>query len=109
MLALVALFLCGSIPTTPVGAASVKELYSAVDGAGLQKLDPAQAPLSTALGVLGMPGFTAYAGLLLLGSCWLLTTSRAAVFLGRHVGYPVALEGESFVDRPGVLVRALAD
>ena len=36
------------------------QLYSAVDGAGLQKLDPAEAPLSTALGVLGMPGFTAY-------------------------------------------------
>ena len=30
-------------------------------------LDPERAPVSTALGVLGMPGFTAYAGLLLLG------------------------------------------
>ena len=30
-------------------------------------LDPGQAPVQTALGVLGMPGFTAYAGLLLLG------------------------------------------
>ena len=30
-------------------------------------LDPDQAPVQTALGVLGMPGFTAYAGLLLLG------------------------------------------
>lgn len=28
-----------------------------------RKLDPAQAPLSTALGVYGMPGFTAWAGL----------------------------------------------
>ncbi|MEO6340131.1 MAG: NADP-dependent oxidoreductase [Caulobacteraceae bacterium] len=35
--------------------------------AGLRKLDPAAAPLSTALGVLGMPGFTAYAGLLSIG------------------------------------------
>src|SRR5262249_22796027 len=34
---------------------------------GLRKLDPAAAPVSTALGVLGMPGFTAYAGLLNLG------------------------------------------
>ena len=34
------------------------------DGAGVRKLDPAEAPISTALGVLGMPGMTAYVGLL---------------------------------------------
>jgi len=39
------------------------QLYSAVSGQGLLKLDPAEAPLSTALGVLGMPGLTAYVGL----------------------------------------------
>ena len=32
-------------------------------GQGVRKLDPNAAPLSTALGVLGMPGITAYAGL----------------------------------------------
>jgi NADPH-dependent curcumin reductase CurA len=37
------------------------------DGTGLRRLDPSRAPISTALGVLGMPGFTAYAGLLELG------------------------------------------
>ena len=37
------------------------------DGRGLRRLDPAVAPISTALGVLGMPGFTAYAGLLEIG------------------------------------------
>ncbi len=37
------------------------------DGRGLRRLDPAVAPVSTALGVLGMPGFTAYAGLLEIG------------------------------------------
>lgn len=37
------------------------------DGRGLRKLDPGQAPISTAVGVLGMPGFTAYAGLLHIG------------------------------------------
>ena len=37
------------------------------DGTGLRRLDPSQAPVSTALGVLGMPGFTAYAGLLEIG------------------------------------------
>jgi len=39
------------------------QLYSAVPGADLVKLDPAEAPISTALGVLGMPGLTAYVGL----------------------------------------------
>jgi NADPH-dependent curcumin reductase CurA len=34
---------------------------------GLRKLDPSVAPVSTALGVLGMPGLTAYAGLLTIG------------------------------------------
>src|SRR5262249_41007395 len=36
-------------------------------GAALRKLDPAVAPITTGLGVLGMPGFTAYAGLNLIG------------------------------------------
>ncbi len=33
----------------------------------LTRLDPAEAPLSTSLGVLGMPGLTAYAGILRIG------------------------------------------
>jgi len=37
------------------------------DGTGLRKLDPTAAPVTTGLGVLGMPGFTAYAGLLAIG------------------------------------------
>lgn len=41
--------------------------FALSDGAGLRKLDPAAAPITTALGVLGMPGFTAYAGLLTIG------------------------------------------
>jgi NADPH-dependent curcumin reductase len=43
------------------------QLYSTVPGEGLSKLDPAEAPLSTALGVLGMPGLTAYVGLSEIG------------------------------------------
>src|ERR1700745_1810249 len=43
------------------------QLYSAVPGQGLLKLDPAEAPLSTALGVLRMPGLTAYVGLSEIG------------------------------------------
>jgi len=41
--------------------------YALDDGTMLRKLDPAAAPVSTALGVLGMPGFTAWAGLLQIG------------------------------------------
>jgi len=41
--------------------------YAVSDGAGVRRLDPAQAPISTALGVLGMPGLTAYVGLYDLG------------------------------------------
>jgi NADPH-dependent curcumin reductase CurA len=37
------------------------------DGTALRRLDPSQAPVSTALGVLGMPGFTAWYGLFVLG------------------------------------------
>jgi len=38
------------------------------DRADLRKLDPAVAPVTTWLGVLGMPGFTAYAGVRLIGT-----------------------------------------
>lgn len=41
--------------------------YAVSDGQGLRKLDPAAAPPSTALGVLGMPGLTAYSGLREIG------------------------------------------
>ncbi len=41
--------------------------YAISNGVGLRKLDPNAAPLSTAVGILGMPGFTAYAGLLTIG------------------------------------------
>jgi hypothetical protein len=36
-------------------------------GRGVRTIDPARAPVSTALGVLGMPGFTAYHGLFEIG------------------------------------------
>ena len=41
--------------------------YALSSGTALRKLDPAAAPVSTALGVLGMPGMTAYVGLLEIG------------------------------------------
>ncbi len=41
--------------------------YALSKGMGLVKLDPKKAPVQTALGVLGMPGMTAYMGLLVIG------------------------------------------
>ena len=41
--------------------------HAVAKGSTLRKLDPSAAPPSTALGVLGMPGFAAYSGLLTLG------------------------------------------
>jgi NADPH-dependent curcumin reductase len=43
------------------------QTYALSDGTGLRKLDPSIAPVQTALGVLGMPGMTAYTGLLTIG------------------------------------------
>ncbi|MGI4814621.1 MAG: NADP-dependent oxidoreductase [Janthinobacterium lividum] len=43
------------------------QTHSVVEGAMLRKIDPALAPLTTALGVLGMPGFTAWSGLKFIG------------------------------------------
>jgi NADPH-dependent curcumin reductase CurA len=41
--------------------------FALSDGRGVRKLDPALAPVSTALGVLGMPGMTAWTGLVNIG------------------------------------------
>ena len=41
--------------------------YAVASAESLRKLDPARVPVSTALGVLGMPGLTAYTGLLNIG------------------------------------------
>ena len=49
----------------------------------LRKLDPDPAPVSTALGVLGMPGMTAYAGLLAIGQP---QPGETVVVGGRHRG-----------------------
>ncbi|GAA4395771.1 NADP-dependent oxidoreductase [Tsukamurella soli] len=43
------------------------QTHAVADGATVRRLDPAAAPVQTALGVLGMPGFTAYAGLRNIG------------------------------------------
>ncbi len=43
------------------------QLYATLNARGLYKVDPAFAPITTALGVLGIPGLTAYFGFLDIG------------------------------------------
>src|SRR5438445_9455705 len=43
------------------------QTHAISNGQGLAKIDPQIAPISTAVGVLGMPGMTAYTGLLDIG------------------------------------------
>jgi NADPH-dependent curcumin reductase CurA len=43
------------------------QTHALSDSKGLTKIDPRIAPISTAVGVLGMPGMTAYTGLLEIG------------------------------------------
>ena len=57
----------GFAPGTLVLAGSGWCTAALSDGTGLIRLDPAPAPLTAALGVLGMPGLTAYAGLAEIG------------------------------------------
>jgi NADPH-dependent curcumin reductase CurA len=41
--------------------------WALLDGTGMRAIDPTAAPVSTSLGVLGMPGFTAWYGLFEIG------------------------------------------
>jgi NADPH-dependent curcumin reductase CurA len=66
------------------------------DGSGLRKLDPAAAPVSTALGVLGMPGMTAYTGLLEIGqpkAGETVVVSAASGAVGSVVGQIARVKG----------------
>src|SRR5215217_888979 len=56
-------FAVGDIVFSPNGW----QTHAVSDGKLVRKIDPALAPISTALGVLGMPGMTAYTGLLDIG------------------------------------------
>ena len=56
-------FQAGDIVTGMLGW----RLYNVAKAAGLRKIDPRVAPVTTALGVLGVPGLSAYFGLLDIG------------------------------------------
>jgi NADPH-dependent curcumin reductase CurA len=68
----------------------------AVSKGAMRKLDPSQAPISTALGVLGMPGMTAYVGLLDIGqpkAGETVVVSAASGAVGAVVGQIAKLKG----------------
>jgi NADPH-dependent curcumin reductase CurA len=79
-----------------VAGASGWQTYGVASGATLRKLDPARAPVSTALGVLGMPGLTAYVGLLDIGqpkAGETVVVSAASGAVGAVVGQIAKLKG----------------
>jgi NADPH:quinone reductase len=70
--------------------------YATSDGGGIRKVDASLAPISTALGVLGMPGMTAYCGLLELGQPKpgeTVVVSGAAGAVGSLVGQIAKIKG----------------
>lgn len=77
------------------GTLGIQE-YATVDGKGLTRIDPALAPLPTYLGTLGMPGFTAYFGLLDIGQPKpreTVVVSGAAGAVGTVVGQIAKIKG----------------
>ncbi len=74
--------------------------YAVLDAKHAVKVDPAIAPLSAYLGVLGMPGLTAYAGLLATAEFKpgdVVFVSGAAGAVGQLVGQIARLKGASRV------------
>lgn len=84
------------------------QAYAVSRGAGVRALDPRQAPISTALGVLGMPGMTAYVGLLDIGqpkAAETVVVSAAAGAVGSAVGQIAKLKGCRVVGLAGSHVK----
>jgi NADPH-dependent curcumin reductase CurA len=78
--------------------------YALSNGAGLVKLDPSKAPVQTALGVLGMPGMTAYTGLLTIGQPKpneTVVVAAAAGPVGSAVGQIAKIKGARAVGIAG--------
>jgi NADPH-dependent curcumin reductase CurA len=82
----------GDIVFAPIGW----QEYAVSDGRGTRKIDPTLRPLSYALGILGMPGMTAYTGLLNIGqpkSGETLVVAAASGAVGSVVGQIGRLKG----------------
>lgn len=80
------------------------QTHALSDGKGLRKVDPAAAPISTALGVLGMPGMTAYTGLLEIGrpkAGETVVVAAASGAVGSAVGQIARIKGARAVGIAG--------
>ena len=78
--------------------------YGVAAGDGLRKIDPTIAPISTGAGILGMPGLTAYFGLLKIGKLQERETvfvSGAAGAVGSVVGQIAKIKGCRVVGSAG--------
>ena len=85
-----------SAPATSCSATRGWQQFSISDGTGMRTVDPALAPISTALGILGMPGLTGYVGLLDIGqpkAGETVVVSAATGAVGSLVGQIAKLEG----------------
>jgi NADPH-dependent curcumin reductase CurA len=80
------------------------QTHSLSDGRGLGKIDPQLAPISTAVGVLGMPGMTAYTGLLEIGKPQpgeTVVVAAASGAVGSAVGQIAKIKGARAVGIAG--------
>ncbi|MED4729896.1 NADP-dependent oxidoreductase [Aneurinibacillus migulanus] len=80
------------------------QLYNVANTAEVRKIDPTIAPISTYLGVLGMPGLTAYFGLLDIGQPKegeTVVISGAAGAVGMIVGQIAKIKGAHVVGIAG--------
>src|ERR1700753_1622231 len=80
------------------------QTHAISDGKGLAKVDPKLAPISTAVGVLGMPGMTAYTGLLDIGKPQAgetVVVAAASGAVGSAVGQIAKIKGARAVGIAG--------
>jgi NADPH-dependent curcumin reductase CurA len=80
------------------------QTHALSDGKGLARIDPKLAPISTAVGVLGMPGMTAYAGLLEIGKPQAgetVVVAAASGAVGSAVGQIAKIKGARAVGIAG--------
>jgi NADPH-dependent curcumin reductase len=80
------------------------QTHALSDGKGLTKIDPTIAPISTAVGVLGMPGMTAYTGLLDIGKPQAgetVVVAAASGAVGSAVGQIARIKGARAVGIAG--------
>jgi NADPH-dependent curcumin reductase len=80
------------------------QTHALSDGTGLRKIDPTLGPVSTAVGVLGMPGMTAYTGLLDIGKPQAgetVVVAAASGAVGSAVGQIAKIKGARAVGIAG--------